>query len=73
MRVMPDPYHAGENLVEQLPTGEWVERAQYFEAVAVNWRRRVRYIEGREQVGAEGACLTLLVAGDWLLVTASQR
>src|SRR6201982_1456213 len=34
-RVTPDPYHAGENLVEQLPTGEWLERAQYFEAVAV--------------------------------------
>jgi signal recognition particle receptor subunit beta len=34
-RVMPDPYHAGENLVEQLPTGEWVEHATYFEAVAV--------------------------------------
>jgi signal recognition particle receptor subunit beta len=36
MRVISDPYHAGENLVEQLPSGEWVERAQYFEAVAVN-------------------------------------
>ena len=36
MRVISDPYHAGENLVEQLSTGEWVERAQYFEAVAVN-------------------------------------
>jgi signal recognition particle receptor subunit beta len=36
MRVISDPYHAGENLVEQLATGEWVERAQYFEAVAVN-------------------------------------
>ncbi|HEX5435772.1 MAG TPA: GTPase domain-containing protein [Gemmatimonadaceae bacterium] len=34
-RVTPDPYHAGQNLVEQLPTGEWVERAPYFEAVAV--------------------------------------
>jgi signal recognition particle receptor subunit beta len=34
-RLTPDPYHAGENLVEQLPTGEWVERAPYFEAVAV--------------------------------------
>jgi signal recognition particle receptor subunit beta len=34
-RLAPDPYHAGENLVEQLPTGEWVERATYFEAVAV--------------------------------------
>jgi signal recognition particle receptor subunit beta len=33
-RVMPDPYHAGENLIEQLD-GSWVERAQYFEAVAV--------------------------------------
>src|SRR5438105_15312754 len=31
-QVTPDPYHAGENLIEQLPTGEWVERAQYFEA-----------------------------------------
>jgi signal recognition particle receptor subunit beta len=36
MRVISDPYHAGENLVERLATGEWVERAQYFEAVAVN-------------------------------------
>ena len=34
-RPTPDPYHAGENLVEQLPTGEWIERAMYFEAVAV--------------------------------------
>jgi signal recognition particle receptor subunit beta len=34
-RLTPDPYHAGENLVEQLPTGEWIERAHYFEAVAV--------------------------------------
>jgi signal recognition particle receptor subunit beta len=31
----PDPYHDGENLVEQVPTGEWIERAQYFEAVAL--------------------------------------
>ena len=36
MRPTPDPIHTGENLVEQLSTGEWVERAQYFEAVAVN-------------------------------------
>jgi len=36
MRVAPDPFHAGENLVEQLATGEWVERAPYFEAVAVS-------------------------------------
>jgi signal recognition particle receptor subunit beta len=35
-RVTPDAAHAGENLIEQLPTGEWVERAPYFEAVAVN-------------------------------------
>jgi hypothetical protein len=34
-RVTPDGYHAGQNLIEQLPTGEWVERATYFEAVAV--------------------------------------
>jgi len=34
-RVTPDPYHAGENLVEQIPSGEWVERAPYFDAVAV--------------------------------------
>jgi len=33
--VQPDPYHAGQNLVEQLPGGEWVERAPYFEAIAV--------------------------------------
>jgi signal recognition particle receptor subunit beta len=35
-RVAPDSYHAGENLVEQIETGEWVERANYFEAVAVS-------------------------------------
>ncbi|MEP6732200.1 MAG: GTPase domain-containing protein [bacterium] len=35
-RVMPDPYHVGEFLVQQLPTGEWIERAPYFEAVAVS-------------------------------------
>ena len=34
-RVTPDSAHAGENLVEQLPTGEWIEHAPYFEAVAI--------------------------------------
>jgi len=33
-RVVPDPYHAGENLIEQV-NDAWVERAMYFEAVAV--------------------------------------
>ena len=36
MRAMPDAAHPGEKLVEQLPTGEWIERAPYIEAVAVN-------------------------------------
>ena len=35
MRETPDPFHEGERLVQQLPTGEWVERAPWFEAVAV--------------------------------------
>jgi signal recognition particle receptor subunit beta len=34
-KVTADPNHPGENLIEQLPTGEWIERAPYFEAVAV--------------------------------------
>src|SRR5438445_8801969 len=34
-RPAPDPYHAGEQLVEQLASGEWIEHAPYFEAVAV--------------------------------------
>jgi len=34
-RTTPDPYHGGENLVDQIATGEWVERAPYFEAVAI--------------------------------------
>ena len=34
-RPTPDPYHEGELLVEQLD-GQWIERAQYFEAVAMN-------------------------------------
>ena len=33
-KVTPDPFHAGENLVEQV-SGTWIERAPYFEAVAV--------------------------------------
>ena len=33
-RTTPDPYHEGELLVEQLD-GQWVERAPYFEAVAM--------------------------------------
>ena len=33
-RVTPDPYHSGENLIEQVD-GTWIERALYFEAVAV--------------------------------------
>jgi len=36
MRVMPDVAHPGERLVEQLDSGEWIERAPYIEAVAVN-------------------------------------
>ena len=35
MRALADPFRPGELLVTQLPTGEWVERAPYFEAVAV--------------------------------------
>jgi hypothetical protein len=31
-----DPVHPGEQLIEQLPTGEWIERAPYLEAVAVS-------------------------------------
>jgi mutual gliding-motility protein MglA len=34
-KVTPDTNHPGENIIEQLPTGEWIERATYFEAVAV--------------------------------------
>ena len=34
-RETPDPWNAGQLLVQQLPTGEWVERAPTFEAVAV--------------------------------------
>ena len=35
-RAQPDPFRPGELLVSQLETGEWVERAPYFEAVAVS-------------------------------------
>jgi len=35
-RSVPNPYQQGENLVEKLPTGEWIERAPYFEGVAIN-------------------------------------
>jgi hypothetical protein len=34
-RFLPDPYHEGENLVEEIE-GQWVERASYFEAVAMS-------------------------------------
>jgi signal recognition particle receptor subunit beta len=36
MRLTPDAYHPGVNLVEQISSGEWIERAQYFEAVATS-------------------------------------
>ena len=35
-RVTPDPFHAGENLVDQLSGGEWVERVSYFEGIATH-------------------------------------
>lgn len=35
MRPLADPFRAGDFLVSQLPSGEWVERAPYFEAVGV--------------------------------------
>ena len=35
MRLTANPFRSGENLVEQLQTGEWVEHAPYFDAVAV--------------------------------------
>ncbi|HEY2854431.1 MAG TPA: ADP-ribosylation factor-like protein [Gemmatimonadaceae bacterium] len=35
MRVTADPFRAGENIVEQISSGEWVEHAPYFDAVAV--------------------------------------
>lgn len=35
-RSVPNPYQQGEKLVEQLPTGEWIERAPYFEGVAIS-------------------------------------
>ncbi len=35
MRPLVDPARPHEMLVSQLPTGEWVERAPYFEAVGV--------------------------------------
>lgn len=34
-RLTPDPFRAGENIIEQNADGIWVERAPYFEAVAV--------------------------------------
>ncbi|MDQ3949435.1 MAG: GTPase domain-containing protein [Gemmatimonadota bacterium] len=34
-RPTVDPTHPGEHLVEQLPGGEWIERAPYFEGVAL--------------------------------------
>ena len=34
-KVTPDPVFQGEYLSQQLPTGEWVERAPAYEAVAI--------------------------------------
>jgi mutual gliding-motility protein MglA len=52
--VAPDPAHAGNYLVEQLPGGEWIERAPYLEAVAVT---------------GEGVFDTLKVVGKLVLKT----
>lgn len=34
-RVTPDPYHAGQNLVDHGADGQWIERAAHFEAIAI--------------------------------------
>jgi len=34
-RVIPDPYHAGQNLVDEQADGQWIERAPHFEAIAI--------------------------------------
>jgi len=34
-RPTPDPFRPGNLLIQQAPTGEWIERVPYFEAVAV--------------------------------------
>jgi mutual gliding-motility protein MglA len=34
-RPIADPMHPGEHLVEQVSSGEWIERAPYFEGVAL--------------------------------------
>ena len=34
-KVTADQFHPSESIIHQLPTGEWVEHATYFEAVAV--------------------------------------
>jgi signal recognition particle receptor subunit beta len=52
--VAPDPAHSGGYLVEQLPTGEWIERAPFLEAVAVT---------------GEGVFDTLKVVGKLVLKT----
>jgi hypothetical protein len=35
MKVTPDQFHPGETIITQNEDGVWVERAHYFEAVAV--------------------------------------
>jgi len=35
-RPLADPYHEGDFLVSRTQDGEWIERASYFEAVAIN-------------------------------------
>ena len=52
-RVTPDPYHAGENLVDKYKTGEWVERAPYFEAVAVTGEGVFETLKAVSQAGAQ--------------------
>ena len=34
-RPTPDPFHPGQQLIEQVAGGEWIERAPYFEGVAL--------------------------------------
>ena len=54
-RVTPDPYHAGENLVEQLADRRMDRARAVLRGGRRHRRRRVRHAEGGQQAGAEVA------------------
>ena len=67
-RDLPDPYHAGELLVQRVE-GQWVERAPYCESVAITGEGvfdTLRAVADLKQIPVEDMCALVTATGERL-------